>query len=118
MGDFQGRSRHMGKEYPSIAVPEGRIAAGVADVAREQVEFLVENDPALVPRQTSALLVESAVLDPEEVRALLRDLDFGELTDGDRYESHASPSGRRRGHPELPAPARLFADDAGTGGPA
>ena len=40
----------------------------------EDVENLIENDPLLVPTTRSALLVESAVLDQQEVEALLADL--------------------------------------------
>src|SRR5882757_8432202 len=39
--------------------------------ATDDVERLVENDLSLVPSGASRLLVEPAVLDPEEVQALL-----------------------------------------------
>src|SRR5688500_16018344 len=42
---------------------------------REQVERMVEHDPSLAPTGPSALLVEPAVLEPAEVRALLADLN-------------------------------------------
>ena len=55
----------MGKESLPAAA-----SAGSADIER-----LVESDPSLVPSGPSALLVEPSVLDPEEVRALLTDLN-------------------------------------------
>src|SRR5437588_11542701 len=47
---------------------------GMESLSREDVERLVEEDSALVPRESSALLVEPAVLDPEEIQALLAGL--------------------------------------------
>ena len=63
----------MGKDPRPATDPARSPAMSGGD--REQVEQWVESDPSLVPRERSALLVESAVLEPAEVAALLGDLD-------------------------------------------
>src|SRR5438045_3316841 len=108
----------MGKDFPvkaqahAPAASDATRATDALDMSREQVEALIENDPALVPQGASALMVESAVLDPEEVRALLATLDYPDAVDCEsvrlikqpdqteegHHEPHASPSRRRRGY--------------------
>src|SRR5688572_5038991 len=53
----------------TVATEPDRVARD-----RDEIERLVEADPALVPQERSALLVEPAVLDPAEVAALLSNL--------------------------------------------
>jgi hypothetical protein len=170
----------MGKDSRKRSVPwdvvpsTGAEGDGPIVDYRGPVECEVENDPAMVPNGRSSLLVEPAVLDPEEVRALLAPLSLSPWPAGgthnddderesrrrkepgggrdaaDLTESHLSESrstqareslqpfelddkfqrqeGRHEPHPasvgcvgrdpQLPAPARLFADDAGVGRPA
>src|SRR4051812_27518185 len=43
-------------------------------MSREEIEQLVENDPLLVPSGVSAFQVDAAVLDPQELEALLSGL--------------------------------------------
>src|SRR4051812_25057937 len=40
----------------------------------DEIERLIETDLTLVPKRSSAMLVEPSVLDPQEVQALLADL--------------------------------------------
>src|SRR5688572_16708723 len=81
------------------APPAGADGDGPVGDRRALIERRVETDPALVPVGPSALLVESAVLDPEEVRALLAPLSLGQCpAGGTRGEDEHD--GRRRGEPD------------------
>src|SRR6266850_4800737 len=91
-----------------------------------------ENDPALVPASASALLVAPAVLDPQEVEALLSGLHSlleessaaaaqnALATDlqKDGYEPDPAATGCDRSHSRFPSLAWLFPNHAGTGRPA
>jgi len=85
------------------------------------VEQAIESDATLVPAGPSQLMVAAALLEPEEIRALLEDFDLSSLL-GDRkesvYEFDASPIGRCGRDSKLSPFAWLFPDNAGTGGPA
>src|SRR5829696_8232448 len=93
----------MGREARSDSAP--RHAAPVEPAARvgepmlKQVEHQVEADPSLVPTGRSKLQVEPAVLEPEEVSALLADLqvlltdvanEHATATEKDREKRRAS----------------------------
>jgi hypothetical protein len=83
------------------------------------IDELIENDPDLAPRGPSALLVQSAILDPAEIRALLDgyEADFlatdclsGDFNSGSCHESHTAISmairPRCRNWPTSSAPAK------------
>src|SRR5882724_9536539 len=127
----------MGNE--SRRLRSNRRASIDGGLSREQVEQLVEDDPALVPTGPSAFQVEDAVLDPLEVEALLAGLaalleqtepvipvridspgragDLPPASKGVSYESDASSVGRPGRHPKLSPFAWLFPHHAGAGGP-
>ena len=54
-------------ERPALLQPQ----ADAACVDADDIEAWVENDPLLVPRGPSRLLVRTPVLEPQEVAALL-----------------------------------------------
>src|SRR5437667_10133278 len=93
----------------------------------EQIELLVESDPALVPNRASALLVEPSVLDQAELEALLlglgpellaamnQELSLICAAEGASNEPHPSATGRDCRHSKLSPFAWLFADHAGAG---
>src|ERR1700733_5087174 len=98
----------------------------LSEEAQQDVEQLIETDPALVPQGPSALLVESAVLDPHELNALLSGLEAslaeaaiadwtGDFTQGASDEPHTSAARRDRRHSKLSPLAWLFPNDAGIG---
>src|SRR3954467_2944521 len=88
-----------------------------------------ESDPALIPQGSSALLVAPAVLDPQEVEALLSGLHSlleessaaaaqnALATDlqKDGYESDPAATGCDRRHSQFPSLAWLFPNHAGVG---
>src|SRR3954470_16028759 len=88
-----------------------------------------ESDPALVPAGSSALLVAPAVLDPQEVEALLSGLHSllkessaaaaanALATDlqKDGYEPDSAATGCDRRHSQFPSLAWLFPNHAGIG---
>jgi hypothetical protein len=106
---------------------------GDESTAQASLEAAIETDPALVPAGASALLVAPAVLDPQEVEALLSGLHSlleetsaaaaanalaaDALTDQqkDGYEPDASTTGCDRRHSQFPSLAWLFPNHAGTG---
>src|SRR5688572_3352792 len=121
-----GRSCGSAGEAPSTAI----------GFVPDPIEAAIENDPTLVPAGPSKLLVEPAVLDEQEVQALLCGLSQALQTAADHaataivanaqksdeadheehaYESHPSTTRRDRGYPKLSPLAWLFADDAGIG---
>ena len=59
------------KDAPNVTV---EAAGGLLESA-DAVELLVETDPSFEPSGRSKLLVDSVVLEPEELSALLSDLD-------------------------------------------
>src|SRR4051794_40729936 len=69
-GRQTGESRQLA-EHSNVE----RLDVERLDVERLDVERLIETDVSLVPTGPSAMLVEPAVLEPEEVAALLADLD-------------------------------------------
>src|SRR6267142_14036 len=94
------------------------------------LEEAFEADPALVPASASALLVAPAVLDPQEVEALLSGLHSlleetcaaatanALATDEQKeigYEPDPSTTGCDRRHSQFPSLAWLFPNHAGTG---
>src|SRR5215208_7099752 len=103
-----------------------------AEDAGEQgeLESAIESDPALVPASASALLVAPAVLDPQEVEALLSGLhslleetsaaaaanaSAVEQHKDSVYESDSPATGCDRRHSQFPSLAWLFPNHAGTG---
>src|SRR5205823_4247383 len=111
----------MGKDVPDSP-------SSASSIEPDEIERQIENDPTLVPRRASVLLVEPSVLDQAELEALL--LDLGPLlaaamhgdplestAEGEPYESHPSSVGRDRRHSKLSPFAWLFADHAGAGRP-
>src|SRR4051812_33600294 len=104
-------------------------AAVLCEQAGDESEEAFENDPALIPAGASALLVAPAVLDPQEVEALLSGLTLmleetsaaaaanALATDlqKDGYEPDASATGCDRRHSQFPSLAWLFPNHAGIG---
>src|SRR4051812_44424698 len=95
----------------------------------DEIERQIEDDPTLIPRRPSVLLVEPSVLDRAELEALL--LDLGPLlaaamhgdplissTEGASYEPHPASVGCDRRYSKLSPFAWLFTDHAGAGRPA
>jgi hypothetical protein len=105
-------------------------AASAKDKFEAELEADLENDPALVPAGASALLVAPAVLDPQEVEALLSGL-HALLEDSSAaaaanalaveqhkdsgYEPDSQAVGCDRRHSQFQALAWLFPNHAGTG---
>src|SRR3954471_12213482 len=111
----------MGMDSPP---QNGQFAAvGVGGFIEDPIELSVENDLSLVPTGPSALLVEPAVLDEQEVQALLCGLsqalqtaadaaataiiaaahpqDAGAFDQEHSYESHSPATRRDRGYSKL-----------------
>jgi hypothetical protein len=117
-----GHGGHVAMAKDCCADPPAALLTALED---DNLEELIENDPALVPAGPSALLVEPAVLDPREIDALLCDLGAllaaaaSDLADpaleGARYEPDAATTRRGRCHSKLPTLAWLFPDHAGIG---
>jgi len=129
----------MGMDSPPQNAVVVAQAAGIGFI-EDPIELSVENDLSLVPTGPSALLVEPAVLDEQEVQALLCGLsqalqtaadaaataiiaaahpqDAGAFDQEHSYESHSPATRRDRGYSKLSPLAWLFADDAGAGGSA
>src|SRR5215208_915986 len=98
------------------------LAADSEDLAADSLESAFEADPSLVPAGASALLVAPAVLDPQEVEALLSGLhSLLEETSAaaaanavaveqhkDSYESDSQAIGCDRRHSQFPSLAWLF----------
>src|SRR5579859_5682485 len=135
-----GKDSRKRREMRSV----GRVSASkTGELNRNEIETLIEEDPTLVPSGPSELQVDDAVLDPQEIEALLAGL-AGLLeqieqsergvpaltessgpagaetpaTKGVVYESDAAAVGRSRSHPKLSPFAWLFPDHAGAGRPA
>src|SRR5262245_2376435 len=94
------------------------------DAQAAELERLIEDDPTLRPAKPSALLVAPAVLEPEEVSALLSGLSLllhpneTDPFEEKVHEPDTAATRRDRGHPQLSPFAWLFPDHAGTGRPA
>src|SRR2546423_840465 len=106
-------------------------------LAADPLEEDFESDPSLVPAGASALLVAPAVLDPQEVEALLSGLHslleessaaaaanalavvaLSEQQKDSTYESDPSSTGCDRRGAQFPSLAWLFPIHAGAGRPA
>src|SRR5256886_1885189 len=106
-------------------------------LGQDALEEDFESDPSLVPAGASALLVAPAVLDPQEVEALLSGLHsllgessaaaaanalagdaLSEKQKDSTYKSDPSPTGCDRRGAQFPSLAWLFPNHAGASRPA
>jgi len=121
----------LGADLASDATCEDAKADDASEA--DSLESAIEADPALVPAGASAFLVAPAVLDPQEVEALLSGLHSlleessaaaanalatDALSDQQKdsgYEPDAKATGCDRRHSQFPSLAWLFPNHAGIG---
>src|SRR5437016_3094135 len=121
-----------GPDPPAESSDESAVQEEVDDQAALEAD--IEANPALIPAGASALLVAPAVLDPQEVEALLSGLHSlleetsaaaavnalaaDALTNQQKdsgYEPDSPATGCDRRHPQFPSLAWLFPNHAGIG---
>src|SRR3954471_22558152 len=110
--------------------PPASDSPSESQVAEAALESAMEANAALVPAGASPLLVARAVLDPQEVEALLSGLHSlleessaaaaanaiaVEQTKDTGYEPDPASTGCDRRHPQFPSLAWLFPNHAGIG---